>query len=103
MIHEPKIKCIKLSLYPANEPTSYAVGFAATCNSWNWYSDCTVSLAECKDKTDEEIRELGWNQLEDGFDTWVESVQTKSPLVGAVFVPAKQVARVAKKTNSLKK
>ncbi len=99
---ESEIKLVKLSLYPADEPTSYAVGFSVTCNGRSKYADCTVPLADCTDKTDEEIANLGWEQLGAGFESFITASEAKSALIGQAFVPSAEakaaVAASASKT-----
>jgi hypothetical protein len=52
------IKVVRFSLYPADEPTGYAVGFAYEANGRNGYIDTVVPLDEVAGKSSEEIVQL---------------------------------------------
>ena len=50
-----KIKVVKFKLYPADEPTGYAVGFTYAANNRSGYIDTIVPLDEVSGKSSEEI------------------------------------------------
>lgn len=78
----------RFDLYPSEEPYSYAVGFnIITANSRTFYRDTLVLLEEVPEFTDEQIVEAAWNKLKDGILTEVTRLESKSPLVGAVWNP----------------
>lgn len=62
-----KLKVIKYRLYPELNPTDYAVGFnVQTSNGRSFYAHTLVNLDSLdENKTDEEIVELAYQQLED--------------------------------------
>lgn len=61
-----QLKVIKYRLYPENQPTGYAVGFnIKLINGRSFYAHTLVSLDSLdENKTDEEIVELAYLQLE---------------------------------------
>jgi hypothetical protein len=80
------VKVNRFELYPADEPTCYAVGFTGTCdNGRSNYQDTQVSLKDSTGKTNDEIVKLAWDNLKDGFVQTMNALDAKSSLIGTVF------------------
>jgi hypothetical protein len=83
---EREIKIVRMELYPADEPTGYAVGFSYGVNNRQGYMDTTVSLEEAKDKTQEEIANIALDKLKSGISQQLIAWEAKSPLIGTSMV-----------------
>lgn len=62
-----QLKVIKYRLYPEENPTGYAVGFnIRLINGRSFYAHTIVALDNLNEgKTDEEITQMAYNQLEE--------------------------------------
>jgi len=78
------IKVSKLDLYPADEPTGYAVGFTYEANGRAGYCDTSVSFKQTKGKSQEEIIEIALESLAPQIKSQLEMFNSKSPLLGTV-------------------
>jgi len=82
-------KVARFGLYPAEEPSSYAVGFSATAtNGRSVYRDTTISLKDAEGLSDDEIVTLAWIQLGPGIEQEMEVLGAKSVLVGQAWEPS---------------
>lgn len=81
------------SLYPRDNPSSYVVGFSVTCkkNSKSTYADICIAYKEAEGMEEEQVVHLAWSRLESTFQTWLETIYEKSPVVGSIFVPPSAV------------
>jgi len=80
------IKVAKMHLYPAEEPSGWAVGFVFTLeNGRSNYLDTVVSLADCENKTDEEIGLMALKKLKHSAKAWAKENKGKSSLVGTLI------------------
>ena len=85
------LKVARFGLYPAEEPSSFAVGFSATAlNGRSVYRDTTVSLEAAEGLSDDEIVNLAWIQLGPGIEQEMEAQGAKSALIGQVFEPSEE-------------
>jgi len=76
-----KVIVSRLEPYPAEEPTSYAVGFTVTCsNDRSFYIDTTVTFEEAQ--TDEEAVQVALDKLRDDINSKVQTIEAKSTLLG---------------------
>ena len=76
--------------YPTDEPTSFVVGFTVTCNRNNKskYTDIAIPYTDVKDDVDDDaVVAHAWSKLREQFQTWLDSVYTKSSIIGSVFSP----------------
>ena len=86
-----ELKVARFGLYPADEPSSYVVGFSATAaNGRSVYRDTTVSLKDAEGLSDDEIVNLAWIQLGPGIEQEMEVQGAKSPLVGQTWEPSEE-------------
>ena len=90
-----EIKIVRFGLYPAEEPTSYCVGFSGqTAAGRSIYQDTQVALEEARDKTEEEIVALAWEKVKDGFTAWMEDLAAKSSLLNKEWDPKTKKVKV---------
>jgi hypothetical protein len=90
-----ELKVVRMALYPADEPTCYAVGFSATAdNSRGIYRDTIVSLKDAEGLSDEEIVNLAWIQLGPGIEMEMKDIGARSALIGKQFEPS-EAAKIA--------
>jgi hypothetical protein len=82
---EREIKIARMELYPADEPTGYAVGFSYGVNGRQGYIDTVVSLEEAKDKTQEDIVSIALDNLKDSILQQLTVWEAKSPLLGTTI------------------
>ena len=83
---EREIKIARMDLYPADEPTGYAVGFSYGVNNRQGYMDTVVSLEEAKDKTQEEIANIALGNLKSAISQQLTAWEAKSSLIGTSMV-----------------
>ena len=86
-----QIKIAKFQLYPADEPTGYAVGFGVKVKGRDFYRDTIVPLDQCTDKTEDQILDLAYEQLRDGIESQVTAMEVKSDLIGKSYTPPEVV------------
>ena len=79
------IKVAKFELYPADEPTGYAVGFSYQCEGGAVYRDTVVPLSECDGLGDEEICDLAFEELRTGFEATISDLDAKSSVIGKEY------------------
>ena len=85
------LKVARMSLYPADEPSGYAVGFSAVAeNGRGVYRDIVISLEAAEGLSDDEIVNLAWIQLGPGIEMEMETQGAKSALIGQVFEPSEE-------------
>ena len=85
------LKVARMSLYPADEPSGYAVGFSATAeNGRGVYRDTVISLEDAEGLSDDEIVNLAWIQLGPSIEQEMEALGAKSALIGQVFEPSEE-------------
>ena len=83
------IKVVRFEQYPAEEPTSFAVGFTVNMkqNGKSIYRDAAVPFSLTKNKTDSEIVALAWADVKEGVTAWYDANKTASTIVGSLFMP----------------
>jgi len=74
-----EIKVSRLSPYPVDEPTGFAVGFTFSANGRSGYMDTVVSYDETN--SDEEAVSIALDRLKDGINSQLAGFETKSPLL----------------------
>lgn len=86
-----QMQIAKFELYPAEDPTGYAVGFSVTTsNNRQFYRDTIVNLSDATGKSDEEIVAIGYSQLKDSINNEVARLEAKSSLLGNVWSPPQE-------------
>jgi len=83
----PKFKIAKFNLYPADEPTSMAVGFSFKHKGRQAYQDTTIPLADCEGLTEEQIADLAFEKLRGGIEAQAAIFETKGEILGADYTP----------------
>lgn len=83
------IRVVRYEQYPADEPTSFAVGFTVSipANNKSIYRDTCVPFSQATDKSDSEIVALAWEDVKQTVGEWYESHKSASALVGSIFTP----------------
>lgn len=82
-----KYTVAKYNLYPAEDPTSMAVGFSVKCKGRSAYQDTTIPLDQCEGLTEEEICDLAWEQLGPGLEAKAAVFKTKGEIIGEEYKP----------------
>ena len=82
-----KFKVAKFNLYPADEPTSMAVGFSVKHKGRSAYQDTTIPLADCEGLTEEEICDLAFENVRDGLEAMAAVFEAKGEIVGSDYTP----------------
>ena len=77
-----KIQVSKFELYPANEPTGYAVGFSFSANGRSGYADTAVSFDETKDMDNEAVVSVAFGKLEAGIISQLRGFEAKPSVLG---------------------
>lgn len=80
------ITIAKFTLYPSDEPTSYAIGFAYSANGRSGYIDTCVGLDLTVGKTQEEIVNIALNAVSESINSQLKSFEAKSPLLGTQII-----------------
>jgi hypothetical protein len=72
-------------------PTYYIVGFKILCelNQREVYIETMVDYLDCKDKSDNEICLLAYNQLKNKIDDVSKELLSKKFILGSEFIPPK--------------
>ena len=84
-----ELKVARMGLYPADDPSGFAVGFSATAeNGRSVYRDTTIALEDAEGLSDDEIVNLAWIRLGPGIEMEMEAQGAKSALIGQVFEPS---------------
>ena len=83
-----RIKIIKFTPYPKEDPTGYAVGFDVVLpNGRGFYIDTAIPFDELEtESTDEEITAKAYNKLKERIDARAEELNEKRSIIGSDFL-----------------
>jgi hypothetical protein len=72
-----------------NPPTGKVVGFTIKNldNEFSDYTETIMSIAECVDKTDNEICQLAYLKIKLQIENIINKLNTRSTILGSEFVP----------------
>ena len=82
-----KVKIVKISLFPKEQPTGYDIGFEITMkNGRFFYRDVIVPFEDTvDDPIDEEVVEVAWDILEEEILEKVKELENNTPLLGSIW------------------
>jgi|694.fasta_scaffold138160_1 hypothetical protein len=88
---EFSIKIVRFdTVFPLEQPDSYVVGFNVMhkTNGRSKYLDIRIPFTDTSGKTDEQVTQSAWTQLQPSFLPWAKSVNTMvAPIIGSDFTP----------------
>ena len=85
------MKIVRFEVYPANDPTSWCVGFNITnnLNESTLYISTNVMVATFTvSKTEMEIMNAAWDQIKDTVGAWAAEKLMYSSLINTEYVPS---------------
>lgn len=85
------ITIVRFETYPTDAPKVYVVGFnIVTENNRSFYQDTQVSFDQASKKSDLEICNVAYKQLQTSIVAQTSILEAQQPLLGKVFVPDAQ-------------
>lgn len=81
------VTIVRFELYPAQEPTSWCVGYTVknNDNQYSMYIDTNVAIDSSK--TNEDVLHAAWENVKTAVTNWACSVHCKSSLLNTRFTP----------------